>query len=70
VCDLFRSKLHTTTHFYLSLHTERTIDKGLNPKDVNPKAIHCFGDIVDLHVKGLAEVGKTMGRSKHVVLTP
>lgn len=51
-----------------AIEAERTIDKGLNPKDVNPQSVHNFADIIDLHVNDMAEVGKTMGRSKRAVL--
>ena len=51
-----------------ALETERTIDKDLNPKAINPRSVHTFGDIIDLHIQDMQEVGKTIRRSKNAVL--
>ena len=51
-----------------ALETERTIDQGLDPRSVNPLKVRSFGDIIDLHVKDMLEVGKIIRRSKSAVL--
>ena len=51
-----------------ALETERNIDKGLDPGAVNPKSIRTFGDIIDLHIRDMLEVGKPIRRSKSAVL--
>lgn len=50
------------------MKTERTIDKGLDPKAVNPKQAQTVADIIDLHIHDIAEVGKVIRRSKRAVL--
>ena len=51
-----------------AIEAERTIDKGLDPRSVNPRKVRCFGDIIDLHVQDMLEVGKIIRRSKRAVL--
>ena len=51
-----------------ALETERTIDKGLDPKIINPRSVQTFSDIIDLHIQDMQEVGKTIRRSKSAVL--
>jgi hypothetical protein len=40
-----------------ALEAERTIDKGLDPRSVNPRMVRSFGDIIDLHINDMLEVG-------------
>jgi integrase len=65
VSDTFRR--HTDAEAW-ALEAERTIDRGLDPKPVNPKSVHTFADVINLHVQDLLEVGKSIGRSKRAVL--
>jgi integrase len=65
VSNTFRRRADADTW---ALETERTIDKGLNPKATNPRSVHTFGDIIDLHIQDMQEVGKTIRRSKNAVL--
>ena len=51
-----------------ALEAERTIDRGLDPKAVNANQVQTFADVIDLHVRDAAEVGKVLGRSKRAVL--
>jgi hypothetical protein len=51
-----------------ALEVERTIDKGFDPKAVNPRSVQIFGEIIDLHIQDMLEVGKTIRRSKNAVL--
>ena len=45
-----------------ALETERTIDKGIDPKAVNPRSVTTFGEIIDLQIQDMLEV-----RTKSVV---
>ncbi len=51
-----------------ALETERTIDKGIDPKAVNPRTVTTFSEIIDLHIQDMLEVGKRIRRSKSAVL--
>ena len=51
-----------------AIEAERTIDKGLDPRSVNPRKVRSFGDIIDLHIQDMLEVGKIIRRSKNAVL--
>ncbi len=51
-----------------ALEAERTIDKGLDPKTVNPRNVQSFAEIIDLHIQDMLEVGKAIRRSKAAVL--
>lgn len=51
-----------------ALNTERCIDQGLNPKRRPKGPARTFGDLVDLHVHDLHEVGKPIRRSKAAVM--
>jgi integrase len=51
-----------------ALEAERTIDKGLDPRSVNPRTVRSFGDIIDLHINDMLEVSKPIRRSKSAVL--
>jgi hypothetical protein len=65
ISNTFRRRADADTW---ALETERTIDKGLNPKAINPRSVHTFGDIIDLHIQDMQEVGKTIRRSRSAVL--
>ena len=41
-----------------ALETERTIDKGIDPKAVNPRTVTTFSEIIDLLIQDMLEVGK------------
>ncbi len=41
-----------------ALETERTIDKGIDPKAVNPRLATTFGEIIDLQIQDMLEVRK------------
>jgi predicted DsbA family dithiol-disulfide isomerase len=41
ISNTFRRRADADTW---ALETERTIDKGLNPKAINPRSVHTFGD--------------------------
>lgn len=47
ISNTFRRRADADTW---ALETERTIDRGLNPKAINPRSVHTFGDIIDLHI--------------------
>jgi hypothetical protein len=51
-----------------ALEIERTIDKGIEPKAVNPRTVTTFSEIIDLHIQDMLEVGKKIRRSKSAVL--
>ena len=48
--------------------TERTIDKGIDPKAVNPRTVTTFSEIIDLYIHDMLEVGKKIRRSKSAEL--
>jgi hypothetical protein len=48
--------------------TERAIDKGFDPKAIIPSSVKTFGEIIDLHIQDMLEVGKKIRRSKNAVL--
>ena len=47
-----------------ALETERTLDKGIDPKAVNPRTVPIFSEIIDLHIQDMLEVGKKSGVRK------
>ncbi len=51
-----------------ALEAERNIDLGIAPKAVSPAKIRTVGDIIDLHINDMLEVGKPIRRSKAAVL--
>ena len=51
-----------------AIEAERTIDEGLDPRSENPRKVHSFGNIIDLHVQDMLEVCKVIRRSKRAVL--
>ncbi len=57
ISNTFRRKADADTW---ALETERTIDKGLDPKVINPRSVQTFSDIIDLHIQDMQEVGKTI----------
>ncbi len=65
ISNTFRRRADADTW---ALETERTIDKGIDPKAVNPRTITTFSEIIDLHIQDMLEVGKKIRRSKSAVL--
>ena len=55
ISNTFRRRADADTW---ALETERTIDKGFDPKAVNPRTITKFSEVIDLHIKDMLEVGK------------
>lgn len=51
-----------------ALEAERNIDMGIAPKSVSPSKVKTLGDVIDLHLQDMAEVGKPIRRSKSAVL--
>ena len=51
-----------------ALEAERNIDMGIAPKAVSPSKIKTLGDVIDLHLQDMADVGKPIRRSKSAVL--
>jgi len=65
ISNTFRRRADADTW---TLETERTIDKGLDPKSINPRSVTTFSDVIDLHIQDMLEVGKKIRRSKSAVL--
>ena len=51
-----------------ALYMERSIDRGLTPKHRSKGPAKTFGDLIDLHVADMFEVGKPPRRSKAAVM--
>ena len=51
-----------------ALDTERQIDRGETPTPSRVSKLQTFGDLIDLHISDMKEVGKAPGRSKHATL--
>lgn len=51
-----------------ALNTERCIDQGITPKQRPNGPAKTFGDLIDLHIHDLYEVGKPLRRSKAAVM--
>ena len=51
-----------------AMETELAIDRGLSFATVGSGPVKSFGQVVDLHVRDMQDVGKVMGRSKQAVL--
>ena len=64
ISNTFRRRADADTW---ALETERTIDRGINPKVVNPLTVTTFSEIIDLHFQDMLEVGKKIRRSKSAV---
>ncbi len=47
---------------------ERSIDRGLPPAQSRVKRLRTFGELIDLHVADMKEVGRAPGRSKDATL--
>ena len=47
---------------------ERAIDRGQSPVRSKIGKLQTFGDLIDLHITDMKEVGKAPGRSKHATL--
>ncbi len=65
ISNTFRRRADADTW---ALETERTIDKGIDPKAVNPRTVTTFSEVIDLHIQDMLEVGKKIRRSKSAVL--
>ncbi len=52
-----------------ALDAERSIDQGNAPLAANVKRRQSFGDLIDLHIADMKEVGKAPGRSKAATLS-
>jgi hypothetical protein len=65
ISNTFRRRADADTW---ALETERTIDKGIDPKTVNPRTVTTISEIIDLHIQDMLEVGKKIRRSKSAVL--
>jgi integrase len=48
--------------------TEREIDRGATPQPSRIARLNTFGDLIDLHIADMKEVGKAPGRSKSATL--
>ena len=46
-----------------ALETKRTIDKGMDPKAINPRSVQTFSEIIDLHIQEMLEAGRKIRRS-------
>lgn len=51
-----------------ALETERQIDRGETPVASRIARLQTFGDLIDLHIRDMKEVGKAPGRSKDATL--
>ena len=51
-----------------ALDAERQIDRGEAPKASRTAKLRTFGDLIDLHIEDMKEVGKAPGRSKDATL--
>jgi hypothetical protein len=51
-----------------AVDAERQIDRGETPISSRIEGLQTFGDLVDLHIDDMCEVGKAPGRSKHATL--
>jgi hypothetical protein len=45
-------------------NAERQVDRGEAPRPKRMASIRTFGDLVDLHIADMADVGRPPGRSK------
>lgn len=48
--------------------TECRVDRGEAPTSARAGRVASFGDLIDLHIADMCEVGKAPGRSKHATL--
>ena len=51
-----------------ALDTERQIDRGETPLATRVARIRTFGELIDLHIDDMKEVGRAPGRSKDATL--
>lgn len=51
-----------------ALEAERQVDRGSAPLNPRIARIRTFGELIDLHIRDMCEVGKAPGRSKDVTL--
>jgi hypothetical protein len=61
ISNTFRRRADADTW---ALDTERNIDKGFYPKAIIPSSVKTFGEIIDLRVQDMLEVGKKSGDPK------
>jgi len=47
---------------------EREVDRGRSPVAARARGVKTFGDLIDLHIEDMKEVGKTFGRTKSATL--
>ncbi|MBI3434806.1 MAG: hypothetical protein HY056_06965 [Proteobacteria bacterium] len=52
----------------LALDTERCIDRGVSLRPRTREGIRTLGDLINLHIEDMQEVGKTPRRSKAAVM--
>ena len=65
ISNTFRRRADADTW---ALEAERTIDKGFDPKAIISNSVKTFGEVIDIHVQDMLEVGKKIRRSKNAVL--
>ena len=51
-----------------AIDAERSIDQGETPTPARVRRLQTFGDLIDLHIADMTEVGKPPGRSKAATL--
>jgi integrase len=51
-----------------AIDAERQIDRGETPLATRVAGLRTFGELIDLHVEDMKEVGRAPGRSKHATL--
>lgn len=65
ISNTFRRRADANTW---ALETECTIDEGFDLMAIAPSSVKTFGEIIDLHIQDMQEVGKKIRRSKSAVL--
>jgi hypothetical protein len=51
-----------------AIDAERSIDKGNTPTPARARRLQTFGDLIDLHIADMTQVGKPPGRAKATTL--
>jgi hypothetical protein len=51
-----------------ALEAERQIDRGSTPEPSRSARLRTFGNLIDLHIADMKEVGRAPGRSKDATL--
>ena len=67
LCCARRSSVATTPHAQ-ARQTETRVDQGLAPNKSSVSRLQTFGDLIDLHITDMCEVGKPPRRSKAATL--